>query len=77
MVRLINIRIIKKARNEVRLTPREILLDALDNDGHLEDLFGVWPLSRCDVQQCFDEHAHIHGVMAGNRWKLALENTLE
>ena len=59
------------------LATGEILLDTLDDYGHLKNLFGVRPLRGLDLEHLLDQHAHVHRVVAGNGRVLALEHALE
>ena len=59
------------------LAPGEILLNSLDDYGHLKDLLRVRPLRGLHLEHLLDQHAHVHRVMARNGRVLALEHALE
>lgn len=76
-LRAVRVLVVEKPGDEEVLAPREVLLDPLDHDGHLEDLLRVWTLLGRHLQQSLDKHAHVHGVVAGYGWVLTPENPFE
>ena len=55
----------------------EVLLDALNDDWHLQDLLGVWALLGGDLQQRLNQHSHVHRVVARDRRVLAPQHSFE